>query len=78
MDMGIGYLSNPYEKHEDKLIAIYRKYVGKRVELSVRDAGRIEGIIKGLEGYFAVIPDAEGKTLPTLIDIRDISILNPL
>ena len=48
MDMGIGYLSNPYEKHEDKLIAIYRKYVGKRVELSVRDAGRIEGIIMGL------------------------------
>ena len=76
--MGIGYLANPYEKHEDKLIVTYREYVGKRVELNVRNAGRIEEIIKGLEDYFAVIPDAEGKTLPTLIDIRDISILNPL
>ena len=76
--MTIGYLRNPYEKEKDDLVLLYEKSIGKKVEVGVRNMGRIKGTLQSIVNYHLVIPDLNGKTSPTIINIKDISIFNPL
>jgi len=76
--MTAGFLGNPYEKDKDSLVALYENYIGEEVELGVRNMGLIKGQIESIVNYCVLIPDPKGKTHPTVIDIRDISLLNPV
>lgn len=74
--MTIGFLGNLYEKEKSELEELYGKYIGKDLEIAVRGMGLVKGNPESiLEGHF-VIPDKEGKTLPTLVRLSDISVIN--
>jgi len=53
------------------------EYMNDQVQLYVRNAGRLDGKIKDLVGKKLILHVKDGKK-PILVDIDDISILNPL
>ena len=76
----VGFLDQDIYKHrkeQEEKKNLYLEYIGEKVELSVRNSGKLEGKVNKIIGSKLSLNVGIGKK-PVLVDIDDISLLNPL
>ena len=54
------------------------KYIGVKLELGIRDMGKLTGTILNIIEDELIIESEDKKKLPILVNYYDVSLLNPL